>query len=70
MLNVLLPDFLVLLFKVRCLFVLRCMYTVQRMSMEMLYKDCKINACYVLQHNCPVGNVDLQGRTALHDAGE
>lgn len=23
-----------------------------------------------LQHNCPVGNVDLQGRTALHDAGE
>ncbi|ROL52745.1 Uveal autoantigen with coiled-coil domains and ankyrin repeats, partial [Anabarilius grahami] len=22
----------------------------------------------LLQHNCPVGNVDLQGRTALHDA--
>uniref|UniRef100_A0A4W6BR47 Uveal autoantigen with coiled-coil domains and ankyrin repeats n=1 Tax=Lates calcarifer TaxID=8187 RepID=A0A4W6BR47_LATCA len=22
----------------------------------------------ILQHNCPVGNVDLQGRTALHDA--
>lgn len=26
--------------------------------------------CCVLQHNCPVGNVDLQGRTALHDAGK
>lgn len=24
----------------------------------------------VSQHNCPVGNVDLQGRTALHDAGK
>uniref|UniRef100_A0A3Q4C0J8 Uncharacterized protein n=1 Tax=Mola mola TaxID=94237 RepID=A0A3Q4C0J8_MOLML len=24
--------------------------------------------CVILQHNCPVGNVDLQGRTALHDA--
>lgn len=26
--------------------------------------------CFVFQHNCPVGNVDLQGRTALHDAGK
>lgn len=24
----------------------------------------------ILQHNSPVGNVDLQGRTALHDAGK
>lgn len=28
-----------------------------------------LNMFFILQHNCPVGNVDLQGRTALHDAG-
>lgn len=31
---------------------------------------CNMSVDVVLQHNCPVGNVDLQGRTALHDAGE
>uniref|UniRef100_A0A8C6UUZ0 Uveal autoantigen with coiled-coil domains and ankyrin repeats b n=1 Tax=Neogobius melanostomus TaxID=47308 RepID=A0A8C6UUZ0_9GOBI len=25
---------------------------------------------FTINYNCPVGNVDLQGRTALHDAGE